>query len=316
MKTINKHITIHNCAKIFALSVGMFLLPSCIYDDLSNCPQGLNVRLFSKTACAADSVFPQFSDLKLFVFDKNEKLVSFQDIDNEIDTRSFNQMLAVRDGVFSVVAWAGLGAQEFEILPLKTEIVTKSDLLFRLKHASQQAAAIDGKRVYFGESSAAFLPDPARYGSVYENVAVNMQEITNRFTIQIEGLPHDDDYEVKIESSNGAMSVGGEIAPDETVVYNSQPTFTGSVLEAQFTLLKLAFGTNTALIIRDKRLNKELYRGDLLGTLLLKNPNVNPACDHDFTIRLTTRDQCECGTYMIVEIWVNNWLVHSYDSDL
>ncbi|MFC4677192.1 FimB/Mfa2 family fimbrial subunit, partial [Dysgonomonas termitidis] len=98
--------------------------------------------------------------------------------------------------------------------------------------------------------------------------------------------------------------------------YGSQAAFTGSLLEARLTILKLATGCNTSLVIRNRADNSELYRGDLLGTLLLKNPEVNLACDHDFTIRFTAKDQCRCGTYMITEIWVNNWLVHSYTTDL
>jgi hypothetical protein len=70
------------------------------------------------------------------------------------------------------------------------------------------------------------------------------------------------------------------------------------------------------LVVFHKASGKELYRGDLLGTLLLKNPNVNLACDHDFVVRFTTEDKCDCGTYTIMEIWVNNWLVHSYEAAL
>jgi hypothetical protein len=80
--------------------------------------------------------------------------------------------------------------------------------------------------------------------------------------------------------------------------------------------MSLTTGFDNTLVVRHRGSGAELYRGDLLGTLLLKNPGVNLACDHDFTIRFTTADRCDCGTYTVMEIWVNRWLVHSYETDL
>jgi hypothetical protein len=163
-----------------------------------------------------------------------------------------------------------------------------------------------------------FLPDPAEYGSLFEQVKVNIQEITNRLTVQIEGLPQNNDFEVVIESENSGMNLDGSVARSNLVKYvSTTPVFDAAgILQANLTTLQLLSGYNTVLVIKNKTLGTELYRGDLLGTLLLKNPGVNLACDHDFTIRFTAADKCDCGSYMIVEIWVNNWLVHSYDTDM
>ncbi len=127
-----------------------------------------------------------------------------------------------------------------------------------------------------------------------------------------------DDFEVVVESKNSGMNLDGSVAQGDLVKYvSTTPVFDAAgVLQVNLTILEMLSGYNTALVIKNKTLGTELYRGDLLGTLLLKNPTVNLDCNHDFTIRFMAADKCDCGTYVIKEIWVNNWLVHSYDADL
>jgi hypothetical protein len=284
---------------------------------MKDCPQGINVRFYSKIACSLDTVYPeQVQDLILCVFDNNGRLVSCQQ-DNSVEMQAeYIQTIKAENGLFTVVAWAGLKAGPYDIRLPEEKITTKADLLFRLQRAAQQAVSIEGKRVYYGESPTVFLPDPEEAGSVFENTAINLQEITNRVTISVEGLPNTEEYAVVIESANGSMNIDGSIAQDDIIRYASQPVVKEGIVEADFTLLKLETGHHNTLIIQDKKNDRELFRGDLLGTLLLRNPGVNLACDHDFMIRFTMKDQCKCGDYMIMEIWVNNWLVHSYETDL
>jgi hypothetical protein len=287
-----------------------------IYDDMKDCAQGINVYFYSKTACSSDTVYPSVQDVKVLVFDANDLLVSASEDKHVTMQAAYHQTVKAANGLFSVVAWAGLGSVPFDMNAAETAITTKTELLFRLQRAAQQAASLEGKRVYYGESSTIFLPDPAEYGSVFETAKINLKEITNRFTITVEGLPPTGDYELIVESANGAMNIDGSMAADEVIQYPAVASVNEGVLEAKFTVLKLETGRSSTLIVKDKQHGQELFRGDLLGTLLLKNPEVNLACDHDFSIRFTAADQCACGTYMVVEIWVNNWLVHSYTADL
>ncbi|MBF0651968.1 FimB/Mfa2 family fimbrial subunit [Dysgonomonas sp. GY75] len=300
--------------KISFLLLGAFLLSGisgCVYERTQDCPQGIDLRLYSKTPCL-DTVYPRLSGLDLRVFDRRGKLVSYRQSGDSVITEHYAGRLEAENGLYSVTAWAGLDADAFE----RGSGDEKSGLLFRLKRSGGRASSLEGKRIYYGESPVVFLPDPAEYGSVFEPAAINLREITNRLTIQVEGLPLTGDYEAVVESANGSINTDGSIASDDRIEYGSQAAFTDGLLEARLTVLKLATGYNTSLVIRNRADNSELYRGDLLGTLLLKNPAVNLDCDHDFTIRFTAKDQCSCGTYMIMEIWVNNWLVHSYTTDL
>lgn len=293
------------------------LLSGCIKDDYKDCVQGLKVGFYTKTPCQIDASYPeQIKDIALFVFDKNDILVSYQQTNDVKLQKDYLETIETESGMYTVVAWSGLSSNYYDLINPKEKVTTKHDLLFRLKRTAEQISNIDGSKVYYGESPLVNVPQATSSESIFENTAVNMQEITNRLTITVEGLPNPLDYAIEIESNNGAMNIDGTIAKDETLKYSAETTEEAGVMKTAFTLLKLETGYTNTIVIKSKLDGTELYRGSLLGTLLLKNPDVNLACDHDFTIKFTTKDQCNCGTYTIMEIWVNNWLVHSYETDI
>lgn len=295
-----------------------FLLPvlyGCIDQKLTECPLEIHVEFYSKTPCSADTVYPQVQDVKLYLFDRYGGLIASAEENQVLMSRNYRYTLNTSNGIFTVVAWGGLHDCPFNIRQTK-EIISKTDLLFRLQREALQTSSFDSKRIFYGESPVVYLPDPAIHGSVFEHTAINMREITNRITVSVEGLLRAEDYEVVIESANGSMNADGSIAQDEVIRYTPFESVVDNVLESRFTLLKLETGLNSVIIIKDKRDDRELFRGDLLGTLLLKNPNVNLACDHDFDIRFTAEDQCSCGSYVMIQIKVNEWIVHSYNTEL
>lgn len=298
-------------AIIFAFLVG------CIDEDYDDCTSGLNVSLYSKSPCQSDTIYPvEIQEVTLCVFDKGGRLVTHQQNKGIKLSKEYAEKLNVPGGLYTVVAWAGLDEAYYNLEKLQDGVTQKDDVLLRLKRAQQVASSIKGARTYYGESPAVYV-EAKETETVYVNAAVNLQEVTNRLTVTIEGVSEDiEDYEIYIESNNGSMSVGGEVVADELLKHESTTLAEAGVIKADFTLLKLETGHTNTIVIKNKATDTELYRGSLLGTLLLKNPEVNLNCDHDFTIKFTAEDQCSCGTYTIMEIWVNNWLVHSYDKEL
>lgn len=296
----------------------LFLLSGCIKeDDECNYSQKLTVSLYSKSLCETDTVYPAgVKDITLCVFDNNDVLVTYVHKEGVTLKKGYTEEISVSGkGIHTVVAWSGIHTQYFDINQLQPGKTTKKDWLFHLKRSQHIAVSMEGVQVYSGESRAFYLDGGV--SGISEHPSVNLQEITNRLTISVEGLDrNEEEYEVYIESDNGSMNVGGSLAEDETVRYDPVTSPNGGRINEKFYLLKLETGHNNTIVIRNKISGKELYKGSLLGTLLLKNPEVDLNCDHDFTIKFTTQDQCECGTYTIKEIWVNNWLVHSYDTEM
>lgn len=306
------------CKSILLTSVILLSLVSgCIKEENENCTQGINVSFYSKTSCQTDTLYPeQIKDIALCVFDKKGILVAYQRSYDLNLQKYYSQNIEVNSGLYSMVAWSGLDDSHYDLSNLENNVTQKSDLLFRLKRVLHDAISLEGNRVYYGESPAVYVAQASDSKPAFEHTAINLQEITNRLTITVEGLTRAEDYEIEIESDNGSMNLDGTIAQDEVIDYHPTHLVKDEGLEAQFTILKLETGHNSTLIIKNKLDGTEVYRGSLLGTLLLKNPDVNLNCDHDFTVRFTAEDQCECGTYAITEIWVNNWLVHSYNTEM
>lgn len=296
----------------------LFFFSGCIKEEYDcDYSQKLIVSLYSKSLCETDTVYTAgVKDLTLCVFDKNDLLVAYVHKGNVTLTKGYSEEITIAEkGIYTVMAWSGINATYFETNQPQLGKTTKSDWLFRLQRSKNVAASIDEGAVYSGESRAVYM-DGGTSGDV-ETISVNLQEITNRLTISIEGLNEDgEEYEVYVESDNGSMMLDGRIGKDEVIKHNPVALSHGAQLNADFSLLKLETGHNNTIVIRNKVSGKELYRGSLLGTLLLKNPEVDLNCDHDFVIRFTTQDQCECGNYVITEIWVNNWLVHTYDMEM
>lgn len=292
-------------------------LSGCIRDD-TDCYYSptLIVSLYSMSPCETDTVYPTgIKDITLCVFDKNDILVAYVHKDNVTLGKGYTEEITVTEkGIYTVMAWSGIYTGYFDLNQPQLGQTTKKDWLFHLKRLQNIAVSIEGIQVYAGESRAVYMDGAI---SRSERASVNLQEITNRLTVTIEGLNrNEEEYEVYIESDNGSMQLDGSIAEDEIVRFNPMISINNGRLNERFSLLKLETGHNNTIVIRHKISGKELYRGSFLGTLLLKNPEVNLDCDHDFIIRFTTQDQCECGTYTIQEIWVNNWLVHSYDTEI
>ena len=72
---------------------------------------------------------------------------------------------------------------------------------------------------------------------------------------KVEGLDRNDEYEIYIESDNGTMKVGGNLAEDETVRYNPVNFPDNERINEKFYLLKLEIGRNNTIVIRNKNVS-------------------------------------------------------------
>ncbi|MCD8166146.1 MAG: FimB/Mfa2 family fimbrial subunit [Bacteroides sp.] len=308
------------CQLFLWVTVIIFLLlSSCVKEDEDKCSglRGVDIRFYSSTVCQADTVYPQqIGDLLYGVFDEKEILVSYEQLSNVELSAGYSRHVTLTSGLYTVVAWSGIDPEYYTVSGWQIGVTWKSDFLLRVIREGSGVTLPADISLFYGESPALYIPESKGPETYYAWAAVNMMEITNRLTVSVEGLSDPEAFEVFIEVDNGSMNVNGSMAADEVIEYQATESVTGSVLTASVVLLKLETGITNTLVIRSRTTGTEVFRGNLLGTLLLKNPEVNLACDHDFTIRFTAEDQCECGTYIMTEIWVNNWLVHSYDFEM
>lgn len=291
----------------------LFLLSSCIDEK---CPeeckeQHVFVSFYSKTPCQSNVSYPQeIKDITLCVFDENEVLVSYTENKNVQLSENYYQEVQLDAGLYSIVAWSGLDDVHYDIDRLVVGATQKSDLLFRLKRVADEANSLEGENVYFGEDqNVSVLKNTCE--SAQKTFKINLQEITNRVTVLVEGLSDTDSYEVYLESDNGSMNLDGTIADDNLLKYTGVDIEEG-IPGMRFTILKIEPTRTQTIVVTNRATGDEFFRGDLIEKLLLENPSINLNCDHDFTILFKIDDH----THAIVEIWVNGWLVHSYGTDV
>lgn len=337
-----------------ALFSAMFSLTACdamFHDDLADCEQGVYVNFYSKTSCDKDSSYlGKVSQLHVLAFDQNNKLAAIKQ-EKEVNlSKDYKVLMPVKNGQFSFIAWTGLDNNNFSTANLVVGQTTKQDLMFQL---NQQA---DGKyndlgehQLFNGQSkNDVVLEDPAKVGELFKTTDINLLEKTYRINVSVkvdkETLKEWEkdakkprkadinDFVLRITSGNAKVNVDGTTVLNQEV-YEYPARLLESTAEGykvQYTLPNLVSGANTTISLvdtkaRDKDNNivpetlwsKDLMATALLGSGLVRNPNVNLDCDHDLDIEFFVKDKCkDCYTYVCGSILVEAWQVHSYSIQL
>ncbi len=322
---------------LFALGAIFWGCDSLIFDELADCPQGVHVRFYSMTPCETDTTFlGDVTSLTLFAFDENDRLVTSVTRENVALSSDFDLLVPVSDGKFSFVAWAGID-DKFTKKTFTSGTTTKKEVMLTLNTTSGVAANLNGTRVWQGESPVVFLPDPAEYASFYEHTAINLREVTNRVRLVVEfdavtmkerDIQH---LGVEVSAANGTMHIDGSLPSGQAVlaynpvtapVYDVNDQNGNSRVTWDYSLLDLKTGYANRLYIHYDEEGEEgsFFNGDLIGSILLtavEEGGVNLDCENDFTIRFLVKDACvACWTHLSCDIWVNDWQVHSYETEL
>lgn len=293
-------------------------MPSCkqiIFDNLDSCERGIFVNLYDQTECSDTPRFPQVPNIHLYAFDLQDRLVATTVIQNPqlFPGKEFFIPIAT-PGLYSVIAWAGLHNDLYDTTPMIVGKTDRKDLFLKLKEQNSQVRNLTGHRLWVGCSP---IVEIGKENSLYAHTRANIREITNRIEVTVEGLDAPEQYIIAIRSANGSYSLNGEILPDIELNYPTQTYIPkDSTLAANFTTLKLQNGRKSSLIIRNIKTQKVLFIEDLVGVILLSpsKDNLNLRCLNDYHVRLRVR-RCPriSDTYTVTSIWINDWLVHSYD---
>lgn len=303
------------------------------HDDLTNCPQGVYVNFYTKTACElSERPLGKVSKLHLLAFDNQQKLVAVEEQADVELTKDYNVLMPVGNGTYSFIAWTGATPTLFDNANLVVGETTKDDVMLALKQQTNgKYVDLSGNKLYQGETAKPVLVEnPETHGSVYKYTSINLGEKTYRINVlvkldkSLKGKVDIKDFVVKVTAGNGKLNINGTTPLKQTVAeYPFVPvTATDSSYTIDYTTLDLVTGRNNTISLTDIQNNVLLWEKDLIATVLLgsgiiKNPNVNLECDHDLTVEFIIGDKCkDCskpsGTYVCAAIFVNNWQVHSY----
>ena len=337
----------------FTLGMG-FLLSGCesmFHDDLDNCPQAVYVKLYN-TTCKADSIgLNTQSNVHLLAFDEDNKLAAsaeLKDIDLGNKQKGFTEVrLPIKsdtpdqDRVYNIYAWTGVNGK----FSAEAKIGDKKDQVFASLRsgAESQYVNLGSDRVYFGQAGrSVVLKNPAKNGSQEDHIAVPVGELTYRLNVSVvldksmlgrKNPPSIREFGLQINSGNGTYNYDGTHAinsaingyqPNGPVVYND------TALVAKYTVMDLQTGLGSQVRIshskngqtRDVEMPIDIQH-DLIAAILAyasKPENkfsFNLNCEHDIDLKFLIKDKCDgCGQYMCTGVFINDWLVHTFDTEL
>lgn len=314
---------------ILPLLTLLALTVSCskiIYEDLEECPQGVYISFYNQTPCMeAPEAVGEVNGLYVFAFDLNDVLVTVKKVTGWVDlTEVYKvELPPVENGQYSFIAWGGTPDQYFTLGNFVEGTTTKKDVMLRLRAESDKAISLGEHKVWQGESRVVSLPDRKEYGTVYANVSINMLEVTNRIniTLRLHESVRDrydiDDFDILTYSADGTYLINRRMPlGTPTLNYPGVELYKDKFARTlSFTLMELKSGYHNLLRLHNKKEKKDFLEQDLLGKVLLENPNVNLECTHDFDIVLELEDKCKDNN-LVINIFINNYQIHSFPVNL
>lgn len=293
-----------------------------MFDDLARCERGVFLSLYEQTECAVQPSFPALKKVLIYAFDEKESLVSTMEVDNFTPSQENKIFFELpKAGRYSFVVWGGVTDQFFTITPLQKGM-SKGVLLLTLKHDRLRAVDLQGVRCYVGTTSEVEVGESDKF---FVDVTCNLREFSNRVDVRVLGLKKPENFRIELLSNNVFYAVSGLIMrgiqlfyPADMKLLPNEDDQHSVDLFAHFNTLRLQTGRQNDLIIRNLITDEIVYKADLIGAILLSShaSDINLRCTNDFDVVLKTK-VCNCpGGYEVVELWVNDWLVHTYETNL
>lgn len=291
---------------------------SLIYDDLSDCPHGVNFNFYRQTPCESGPSYPAaIKQVRVFAFNQQDILVEEYSASGiALSSDYLLETPFYQIGTFSFVAWGGEDLSTYNFSAFTKGKTTKQEMLVSIQKQAENNVTVHPKRVFVGVGDEPLtIEDRTAMGSIFDLVKFNMQELTNRVRFTLHGLSKTDNYSVTITDDNGVYTIAGDYASDAPFNYISPVTRDGDLLKADFTLMKLAENRDTRLTITNTTTGKVEYSVNLVDELIMYkgdsgNPPYRLECDHDFNIVIVfDKVPDDDSTYMIVRVTINDWVV-------
>jgi len=304
--------------KFLAVLLLMIFPSGCdkmIYDDLSECPQGVNFAFYTQTPCESGPSYPKaIKQVRVFAFDENEVLVEeYTATGLALSAGYLLETSFYKIGKFTFVAWGGEDLSTYDFSQFIRGTTTRKQMFLSMKKQAGKVSTHPLPLYYGASPEPLVITDRTNIGSVFDLVSFNMQELTNRIRFTIHGLSKEDTYNMVITDDNGNYDFNADYAPDTRFDYTSPVHRDGDMLKADFTVMKLAEGRDSHFTLINTTTGKVIYSVDLVDDIIMYRgdsgePPYRLECDHDFNIISDVQPNPEAQTtYMLTGIIVNHW---------
>ena len=280
---------------------------SLLHDQLKECPREIEVSLYTQTDCDAARTYP--SDVKsvlLIAYNEKGEVVATQTHEGAISAETKVRMTVPAGESVRVAAWSGLYKDHFALTPN----AKLSEQFVQLK-AGQD---LKGQRIRQGISREVALK-PLNEEGANEVTSVEVVSANDRYSAEGKMLGNNEatPYPYPTTITTKANTFVGPVEP------GCEPGYDGE-LTAELTTLLLRSGHNSWVTMRKAGQEHPFFRSNLIGLLMSAakdGADINLYCDHDFTVELKVRRCPNCSEgYQVAWVKINNWQVHSYDTEL
>ena len=199
--------SVHPVTFIMLLACYLIGCDSAVFDNLSDCPQGVNFHFYSQTPCEQFPNYPSdIRQVRVFAFDEKDVLVSEFSDKKAVLSADYSLPVTLRHtGKLTFVAWGGRDLEAYDFSGFKEGVTTRQEMWVALRLKDRRVSSAPGP-LYVGLASIS-LENREDMGSVYERVAFNMRELTYRvhFTIRPipDPFPMDEEFVIRVEDDNG-----------------------------------------------------------------------------------------------------------------
>ncbi|WP_329904473.1 FimB/Mfa2 family fimbrial subunit [Porphyromonas pogonae] len=291
---------------------------SWIKDDLSSCPQTLQLYFYNETPCDGKIRHPerlgQMNKIALSLFDQKGRLVLRYDAFNVVHgDNPYAQISTPPQGKYTLVCWGVSNASFYSI----ENIIDGSliDQMYWTLNPEYNPSTVRLSELYYGRIDNLEIKDHTDLGSIIDTLHINMRQFTNELNLKVKGLDDLNHYTATITDDNAAYNfLGGSIK--RNIVYKQylNKTDREEYRSAMFSLLKLdRESRHPQLVITEDKSGKILYKQSVMTIIdavaLYGNAEpINFECEHVFDLSLDLEKKSD-GTYMLIGIKVNGWNV-------
>lgn len=291
----------------------------CVYEDLSDCPQGVDFGFYVQSPCAAEPSYPsEIRQARLFAFDEQGRLVGEIPVPELKLSKDFLLRTDYyRVGKSDFIVWAGSDLSLLDFGSFTPGTTTKEQMIVSLKRQAESFAGLIPP-IYIGRPDKGPLTqeDRSALGTFYDRVDIHLDQITNRLRITLAGLDPEHKYSVRVEDDNSKYHIDGTFAPDSRFSYLPEDlAMEERTVTATIDVMRLAKGRHALLIVTDTTDGKVILRKNLVEELLLsedgdaKSRPYSLECDHLFDIRIDFKLDLDKGNYVAVTAIINKWNV-------
>lgn len=170
--------SVHPVTFIMLLACCLIGCDSAVFDNLSDCPQGVNFHFYSQTPCEQFPNYPSdIRQVRVFAFDEKDVLVSEFSDKKAVLSADYSLPVTLRHtGKLTFVAWGGRDLEAYDFSGFKEGVTTKREMWVALRLKDRRVSSASGP-LYVGLVSIS-LENRENLGSVYERVSFNMRELT------------------------------------------------------------------------------------------------------------------------------------------